>query len=110
MLPPQPLRALATAALAASALAFAPAQGTPTGPGAAPPAAGGGAPSLGMGLSGIADWSSELPFIDLMKSARPWTGHLPGHWGGWEPRRLAPAGFSMPRAGRRTVPEALTGV
>lgn len=25
-----------------------------------------------MGLAGIADWSTQLPFIDLMKQARPW--------------------------------------
>ncbi|HEY7774135.1 MAG TPA: hypothetical protein VIC26_13205 [Marinagarivorans sp.] len=28
--------------------------------------------SMGMGLNGISDWSSQLPFIDLMKQARSW--------------------------------------
>ncbi|MFL0810899.1 MAG: hypothetical protein K6L76_10835 [Agarilytica sp.] len=28
--------------------------------------------STGMGLAGIADWSTQFPFIDLMKQARPW--------------------------------------
>lgn len=28
--------------------------------------------SLGIGLTGIADWSTEQPFLDLMKSARSW--------------------------------------
>lgn len=41
-----------------------------------------GAPALGMGLNGISDWSTQQPFVDLMKSAREWTGHLPGQWGG----------------------------
>ena len=37
---------------------------------------------LFMGLNGISDWSTQHPFLDLMKSARPWIGHLPGQWGG----------------------------
>lgn len=28
--------------------------------------------SLGMGLTGIADWSTELPFLDAFKSSRAW--------------------------------------
>lgn len=28
--------------------------------------------SLGMGLNGIADWSTQMPFLDLMKQSRPW--------------------------------------
>lgn len=41
-----------------------------------------GVPALGMGLNGIADWSTQHPFVDLMKTARGWVGHLPGQWGG----------------------------
>lgn len=40
-------------------------------------------PALGYGLDGIADWSTQVPFVDLMKSSRRWVGHLPGQWGGW---------------------------
>ena len=43
-----------------------------------------GAPSLGMGLNAIADWSTQMPFVNHMKSARPWIGHRLGRWGGWE--------------------------
>lgn len=28
--------------------------------------------SLGIGLNGIADWSTQMPFINLFKQARPW--------------------------------------
>ena len=41
-----------------------------------------GLPALGMGLNGISDWSTQQPFVDLMKTARQWVGHLPGRWGG----------------------------
>lgn len=40
--------------------------------------------SLSFGLNGISDWSTQHPFIDIMKSARPWIGHLPNQWGGVE--------------------------
>ncbi|WP_353473423.1 calcium-binding protein [Salipiger sp. H15] len=50
------------------------------GPGAHPE----GAPALAMGLSGLSDWSTQHPFVDLMKSSRVWVGHLPGQWGGVE--------------------------
>nr|WP_162623917.1 calcium-binding protein [Paracoccus saliphilus] len=39
-------------------------------------------PSMGFGLNGVTDWSTQMPFIDVFKSSRPWTGHLEGRWGG----------------------------
>ncbi|PSL19162.1 type I secretion protein [Shimia abyssi] len=40
-------------------------------------------PALAMGLSVVADWSTQQPFIDRMKTARTWVGHLPDRrWGG----------------------------
>ncbi len=50
-------------------------------------------PSLGMGLAGIADWETQMPFIDLMKSARPWVAHTPEEWGAWTFEELAEGGF-----------------
>lgn len=50
-------------------------------------------PSLAMGLGEIADWSPQHPFIDRMKSARPWVGHLPGRWGGKAIGDLEQGGF-----------------
>jgi hypothetical protein len=47
------------------------------------PAGGPEQPALGMGLAGIADWSAQVPFIDQMKSARPWVAHTPDTWGAW---------------------------
>ncbi|SFL28313.1 calcium-binding protein [Shimia haliotis] len=39
-------------------------------------------PALSMGLAEVSDWGTQLAFIDLMKTARPWIGHLPNRWGG----------------------------
>jgi hypothetical protein len=45
-------------------------------------------PSLAMGLSGVHDWGTQYPFLDVMKTARPWLGHLQGQWGGFEADQL----------------------
>ena len=39
------------------------------------------APLLGMNLAAIADWSTQHPFLDLMKTSRPWLGHGERQWG-----------------------------
>ena len=46
-----------------------------------------------MGLSGIADWSSQHPFIDVMKTARPWIGHTSDEWGAFSAQALYAGGY-----------------
>ncbi len=50
-------------------------------------------PALAMGLAGINDWTTQHPFIDRMKTARRWTGHLPGQWGGVDPDEMEARGL-----------------
>lgn len=64
-------------------------------------------PSLALGLSGIADWSTQVPFIDQMKSARPWVGHEPGNWGAWSIERLEAEGYLGPDGWPIAVPEGV---
>ena len=61
-------------------------------------------PALAMGLNGLADWSTQLPFIDLMRSARPWTGHLPGQWGGMTAAEMDAAGYLDENGWPRQMP------
>lgn len=49
-------------------------------------------PNLSLGLAGINDWSVQQPFLDVMKTARPWIGHLPNQFGGLEMADLEKAG------------------
>ena len=72
-----------------------------------PPATGFADPSLGYGLAGISDWSSEMPFLDLMKTARPWIGHLPGQWGGVDNDALRAGGFLSPEGWPLAIPEGV---
>ncbi len=67
-------------------------------------------PSLGMGLNGIVDWTSEQPFIDVMKTARPWTGHLPNQWGGWNPEDFASRGYLDKDGWLTSIPKGVEGV
>ena len=67
-------------------------------------------PSLAMGLNGISDWSTQQPFLDLMKSARPWTGHLPGQWGGVEAGELEAAGVLDENGWPRRIPDNVTAL
>lgn len=51
-----------------------------------------GVPALGMGLNGLSDWSTQHPFLNLMKSARGWVGHANGRWGAVSTEALRAAG------------------
>ena len=48
---------------------------------------------IAINLAGIADWSTQAPFLDHFKTARPWVGHLPGRWGGADHGDLLAAGY-----------------
>ncbi len=67
-------------------------------------------PNLAIGLTGIEDWSPQLPFLDLMKSARRWTGHLPNQFGGWGEAELQAAGALDAQGWLRFLPPELESV
>ncbi len=67
-------------------------------------------PALGLGLSGINDWSVQQPFLDVMKTARPWVGHLPNQWGGWDHAKLAAGGYLDADGWPNRLPVELTGI
>ena len=61
-------------------------------------------PSLAIGLSGVDDWSVQQPFIDVMKTAREWIGHLQGQWGGFSYDQLEAGGFLDANGWIREIP------
>ncbi len=67
-------------------------------------------PNLGLGLAAVNDWSPQQPFLDVMKTARPWIGHLPGQWGGWDHGRLAAEGYLDADGWPNAIPPELTGI
>jgi hypothetical protein len=67
-------------------------------------------PKLSLGLAGISDWSVQQPFLDVMKTARPWFGHLPGRWGGYEFDALQAGGHLDAALWPRRIPAEVTGL
>jgi len=67
-------------------------------------------PSIGTGLGGIEYYGTQLPFLNLMKSASTWIGHLPGQWGGWDHQRLADEGYLDAEGWLKTIPPELESV
>ncbi|KNG93452.1 hypothetical protein ATO11_13405 [Pseudaestuariivita atlantica] len=57
-----------------------------------PPGVGLADPALAMGLNGVEDWTAQQPFLDLMKTARPWIGHSAETWGAFPFERLQELG------------------
>ena len=67
-------------------------------------------PNLALGLAGVNDWSVQQPFLDLMKTARPWVGHLPGQWGGWSHDDLAAKGYLDANGWPKSLPPELSAI
>lgn len=67
-------------------------------------------PALALGLAGVNDWTVQQPFLDVMKTARPWTGHLPGQWGGMTHDELQAAGWLDENGWPKAIPPQLTGL
>ena len=65
---------------------------------------------LGFNLTGLVDWQTQRPVIDVMKNARAWIGHLPGQWGGWEEADLIAAGALDAQGWPQRIPDEVTGI
>lgn len=65
---------------------------------------------IAINLAGIADWSTQAPFLDHFKTARPWIGHLPGQWGGVEHDELQEAGYLDAAGWPTAIPPELSSI
>lgn len=63
---------------------------------------------VGFNLTQVNDWSTEQPFVDVFKTARPWIGHLPGQWGGLDDAGLRAAGHLDPQGWPLRMPPEVT--
>lgn len=62
-------------------------------------------PKLAMGLNGVNDWTSQIPFIDVFKTARPWIGHSPETWGAFRNAELRAGGHLTSDGWPQSLPE-----
>jgi hypothetical protein len=67
-------------------------------------------PTLAFGLSGISDWSTEMPFLDLMKTARPWIGHSATTWEAMPTDQLVSGGYLDANGWPTHIPAGMTSV
>ena len=74
----------------------------------AAPADGVPEPRLAANLEGVVDWAVQHPFVDRMKTARPWIGHSADTWGRWSAEALREAGHVGPDGWPRSLPEGAT--
>lgn len=65
---------------------------------------------VAINLAGIADWSTQAPFLDHFKAARPWIGHLPKRWGGADHNDLLGAGYLDPAGWPTAIPPELSSI
>ena len=65
---------------------------------------------VAFGLNGISDWSTQHPFLDVMKTGRPWIGHLPNQWGGMEFEEMLADGVFNENGWPKRLPEGVTGL
>ncbi|KIC23332.1 MULTISPECIES: hypothetical protein [unclassified Leisingera] len=65
---------------------------------------------IAVNLAGIADWSTQAPFLDHFKTARPWIGHLPRRWGGADHGDLLAAGYLDPAGWPTAIPPELSSI
>ena len=67
-------------------------------------------PGLAFGLSRVSDWSSESPFLDLMKSSRSWVGHSKAAWSAMKTGQLDQGGYLDADGWPTRIPDGLTSV
>ncbi len=64
-------------------------------------------PVLAYNLASIRDWSPQMPFLDVMKTAREWIGALPGQWDGWTEADLRAGGYLDENSWVKALPPEL---
>ena len=67
-------------------------------------------PGLAFGLTGVSDWSTEMPFLDLMKTSRPWIGHSNTAWEAMTTAQLISGGYLDADGWPTSIPPGLTSI
>ena len=67
-------------------------------------------PTLAFNLTGVSNFSPQMPFLDLMKTAREWLGHEEGQWGGMPYEELQAAGVLDENGWPNSIPDGLSKI
>ena len=74
------------------------------------PAFGNDNPTVSFNLTGVSDYSTQMPFLDIAKTMRPWIGHEAGKWGGMSVDELEAGGYLDANGWVTEIPEGLDSV
>jgi hypothetical protein len=67
-------------------------------------------PVVSFGLSGVNDWNTNSPFIDIVKTMRPWLGHTQEKWGALKFGDLREGGYLDDQGWLKEIPEGVDRV
>lgn len=62
---------------------------------------------IGLNLAPVTDWSTQQPFLNVMKTARPWIVHKSGQWGGAGEAELIQGDYLDPFGWPKRLPRSL---
>ncbi len=65
---------------------------------------------LSFGVTGLSDWSTQMPFLDIAHVMRAWIGHQPGKWGGMSFDQLKSGGFLDANGWPKEIPSGLASI
>ena len=67
-------------------------------------------PTLSFGLTGVSDWATAMPFLDLMKTSRSFMGHTSTTWSAMNNGALEAAGVFDANGWPKSIPEGLASI
>lgn len=67
-------------------------------------------PLLSFCLASITDWSTEMPFLDLMKYSRPFLGHSASNWNAMSNDALQSGGYLDANGWPTSIPPGMSSV
>ena len=68
-------------------------------------------PTLSFNLTAVSDWSTQMPFLDIAHSMRPWIGHVEQYgWGGMSYQALLDGGYLDEQGWLKEIPEGVFSV
>lgn len=67
-------------------------------------------PTLAYGLTGISDWSPEMPFLNIVHMMRPWIGHSRAKWNAMTTQQLEEGGYLDAKGWPKRMPPGLDAI
>ncbi len=67
-------------------------------------------PTLAYGLTGVSDYGTQMPFLDIAHMMRPWIGHTATQWNGMTTQQLDDGGYLDANGWPTHIPDGLSSI